>query len=177
MLAAGTLHLSGIALLAKHLTEDNHAALLAESADKSKRAIEKVIARWFPLPDVAPTIRRLPRRAVTNVPRGTCTDSAAATARESPPAAPTQPTATTPAPAPAVVPLAAARFKVQFTADEQLKEKLERASRLMRHRVPNGDLATVVDKALDLLLLKLKQLVQRLLRNSALTRSSRSSVN
>jgi hypothetical protein len=49
-------------------------------------------------------------------------------------------------------PLAPGRFKVQFTADAALKEKLELSRDLMRHAVPSGDLATILTRALDLLI-------------------------
>jgi HNH endonuclease len=52
----------------------------------------------------------------------------------------------------AIEPIAAARYKVQFTAGAELKAKLELARDLMRHSVPDGDLATIVDQALDRLI-------------------------
>ncbi len=46
-----------------------------------------------------------------------------------------------------VEPLAPARFKVQFTAGAELRDKLERLQALMRSSVPDGDLAKVIDLA------------------------------
>jgi 5-methylcytosine-specific restriction endonuclease McrA len=46
---------------------------------------------------------------------------------------------------------------VQFTASSALREKLERARSLMRHRNVDGDLAVIVERALDLLLEKLQR--------------------
>ena len=46
-----------------------------------------------------------------------------------------------------VEPLAPARFKIQFTASAELRDKLERLQALMRTSVPDGDLATVIDIA------------------------------
>jgi hypothetical protein len=63
-LRAGTLHLTGLFLLASHLTEDNAAALLAEARGKSRRQLEELIARWFPRPDVPASIEPLPATAV-----------------------------------------------------------------------------------------------------------------
>ena len=48
-------------------------------------------------------------------------------------------------------PLSPGRFKIQFTADAALKDKLELARDLLRHAVPSGDFAVIVDRALDLL--------------------------
>lgn len=49
-------------------------------------------------------------------------------------------------------PLSPGRFKVTFTANAELKQKIELARDLLRHAVPNGDLATIVARAIDLLL-------------------------
>ena len=48
-------------------------------------------------------------------------------------------------------PLSADRYKVQFTADQELKDKLDRARDLLRHANPSGDLGVIVNRALDLL--------------------------
>ena len=49
---------------------------------------------------------------------------------------------------PAVIePLAPARYKVQFTASAELRDKLERLRALMRPSVPDGDLAAIVEQA------------------------------
>jgi hypothetical protein len=55
-------------------------------------------------------------------------------------------------------PLSAGRYRVQFTADAALKEKLERARDLMRHALPSGDLAALIARSLDLLI---EQLMKR----------------
>jgi 5-methylcytosine-specific restriction endonuclease McrA len=61
-----------------------------------------------------------------------------------------------PAPAPArVEPLSESRYKMQLTVSSELREKLERATDLLRHRNPSGDLARVVEQAFDALLEKL----------------------
>ena len=59
MLADGTLHLSAASLLAPHLTPQNAHALLAEVTHMSKAQVEQLVARRFPKPDVATTIRPL----------------------------------------------------------------------------------------------------------------------
>lgn len=85
---------------------------------------------------------------------------------ESPPpvAAPMPPPA--PAPAPAIrisrpvapiVPLREDGYKVQFTASKAIVDKLDRVKEMMRHRNPKGDLATIVEAALDLLAAKLEK--------------------
>jgi len=44
------------------------------------------------------------------------------------------------------------KYKIQFTASEEFKEKLNKAKDLMRHRCQDGNLEKVFGKALDLLL-------------------------
>jgi 5-methylcytosine-specific restriction endonuclease McrA len=56
-----------------------------------------------------------------------------------------------------IEPLSEARYSVQLTASAELRDKIERATRLMRHRNPDGDLAVVFDRALDLLLAELEK--------------------
>src|SRR5262249_24898877 len=56
---------------------------------------------------------------------------------------------TAPPPVQAVVPLAPARYRVQFSAGASLEDKLTRAQALLRPRAPTGDLAEVVERALD----------------------------
>ncbi len=55
----GRLHLSAIALLAPHLTDENCESVLARAEHKSKRQVEEVVAQLAPRPDVPSTIRRL----------------------------------------------------------------------------------------------------------------------
>jgi 5-methylcytosine-specific restriction endonuclease McrA len=46
-----------------------------------------------------------------------------------------------------IEPLGSSRYKVQFTASAELRDKLERLRDLMRSSVPDGDLAAIVDAA------------------------------
>src|SRR5262245_62002891 len=62
MLEDGRLHLSAIALLSPHLTEENWERVLARAVHKSKHQIEKLVAELAPKPDVPPAIRKLPAR-------------------------------------------------------------------------------------------------------------------
>src|SRR5262245_54852909 len=60
MLGEGRFHLSGIALLSSHLTEDNCEKLLARAAYRTKRQIEELVAELAPKADAPTTIRKLP---------------------------------------------------------------------------------------------------------------------
>jgi hypothetical protein len=61
-------------------------------------------------------------------------------------------------PRPVIAPLAVDRYKITFTATEATHLKLRQARELLRHQVPDGDLAQVVDRALEALL---EQLMRR----------------
>ena len=58
-LADGRIHLTGISLLAPHLTEENAQELLAASVHKTKREIQLVLAARFPQPDLPTFIASL----------------------------------------------------------------------------------------------------------------------
>jgi hypothetical protein len=61
----------------------------------------------------------------------------------------------TPAAAPArasIEPTSEARYRIQLNASVSLKEKLELFQALVSHSVPNGDIAAVLERALDLAL-------------------------
>ena len=51
-------------------------------------------------------------------------------------------------------PLSASSYRVEFTASAELYAKLERARELSSHTLPGGELATVIERALDALIEK-----------------------
>lgn len=144
------IHLSNLVLLKDILTEENVHTLIEAIEGQTKRAVQELVARSAPKPDAPSRIRKLPdpkpaTEPVTEMP-GDDTPAAA------------KPKA--PAPAPAseqLVPLSEARHKVQFTASSALREKLEYARALMRHSHISGDLAVIVERAIDLLIAKLEK--------------------
>lgn len=54
--------------------------------------------------------------------------------------------------APAMAPLRVDRYKVQFTASQQLHDKIKQAQHLLRLHVPDGDITVILERALDLLI-------------------------
>ena len=168
MLAAGELHLSGLKLLAPVLDDANCDELLATARFKTKRDIELLLANRQARPDVPSLIRKLPQpasarpapapspqidllAAASNAESQHPENAANAAAPAHPPAS-TAPTAVPPAQSPMVHPLGADRYKVQLTASKQLHDKLRQARDLLRHELPSGDLAQVLEQALDLLI-------------------------
>jgi 5-methylcytosine-specific restriction endonuclease McrA len=139
MLGDGRFHLSGIAKLAPHLTESNRDELLARAAHKSKRQIEELIVEMKPKPDVPTVVRKLPQRR-SPAPSASRTEPV-----ELRPDGVGSQTTSTPVPQPAkpVEPLAPSRYKVQFTADAALHEKLRRLCAL----TGSPDLAAAIDQA------------------------------
>jgi len=136
LLRSGKVHLTGLRLLGPHLTEQNHREVLAQASGKSKRQIEELVAKLAPQPPVPTVIRKLPRPAQMPL------DQAAS------PALPRR------AERPTVAPLSVDTFKVQFTASRAFRDKLQQAQRLLRHRVPSGDVGQILEKAVDLLIEK-----------------------
>ena len=57
-----------------------------------------------------------------------------------------------PSPHHTLAPLGAERYKVQLTASKQLHDKLRQAQDLIRHELPSGDIAQILERALDLLI-------------------------
>ncbi|BDG10373.1 hypothetical protein [Anaeromyxobacter paludicola] len=56
-----------------------------------------------------------------------------------------------------LAPLAPERYKLQLTISRQTRDRLEEASDLLGHQLPTGDLAEVVDRALELLVRELRK--------------------
>lgn len=138
-LASGELHLTGLFLLSGHLTDDNAEQLLAEARGKSKRQLEELLARWFPRPAVPPTITPVTPEPV----QGQLSTWSGAGTPAPPPAQ---------APRPRVEPLSPESVRVEFSAHAAFRDKLEQARALLSHTVPSGDLATILERALDLLI-------------------------
>jgi hypothetical protein len=193
LLADGRLHLTGVALLAPHLTPENRDLLLKRATLKSKRQVQELIAEIAPRPDAPAVMRKLPQRETTQPPtlspgpeRGSLSVelrpdevTARTGSREQSSGAGGKPVAGreqqppksgaqlfpdgvgSPVPAvipitpaakvqlPMVEPLSPARYKVQFTASAELRNKLERLQALMRSQVPDGDLATIIEQAVS----------------------------
>ena len=141
--ADGRLHLSGVVRLAPHLTADNVDALVAEASGKSKAEIDVLLARLAPKADLPARLERVVGQQVL-VPEPP--DEAGGVVREPPRAGTGR-----------VAALAPERFALQVTIGAATQQKLLRAQALLRHQVPSGDLAEVLDRALDALLDRLER--------------------
>ena len=148
LLAEGAVHLTTVRLLGPHLTPDNHLGVLQSARGKRKGEVEEIVARLAPRPDVAPAVRKLPKPAPP--PRVVPCEEAAG-----PPPSP-HPIRSSPAPPrPAATPLSPDRYRIQFTIGTDTLEKLRLAKDLLRHAIPSGDDAAILDRALTALLAEL----------------------
>jgi 5-methylcytosine-specific restriction endonuclease McrA len=150
----GAVTVTSARMLAPHLTAANCEELLAAARHRTKREVEEIVARLRPQPDVRSAVRKLPSAAPVEEPLPCMPGVSFPQARtvdallpQAPPAVAAQD------PARAVVTaLAPERYKIQFTASRQMREKLRYAQELLRHAVPNGDIAVGFDRALGALI-------------------------
>ena len=157
-LAEGALTLTAIRLLRPLLTPANHQDLIEQARHLGKQEVQALIARLRPQPPVPSTIRKLPAlRAVTAAKDAAPLMQHAAIAAEQPVPAP----AAVAAPAarrPVVAPLSEEHYRIQVTFTRAAHDKLRRAQALLRHQVPSGDAAAVLERGLDALLKDLMKL-------------------
>jgi hypothetical protein len=162
LFAKGALHLTAIKLLGPHLRPDNYVQVLERASGKGKREIELLVAELAPKPDVPNRMRKLPEVSVTQAaapaaPTATLA-AQALSASEASVAAPSSDASRAPfaleAPRARAssTPLSPGRFKLELTAGQALHDKLQQLKDLLRHQVPDGDLAIIVERAVDLLL-------------------------
>ena len=158
MLRDGRLHLTGAALIAPFLTEANREAILARATRRTKREIEDLVAALAPRPDARSAIRKLPQggRAISTPsldegrvdPAGAMGLVPERAAREAAldPALVAHVGSSVPGTR-SVESLSPGRYRVQFTASAELRDKLERLKVLMRSEIPSGDIAEIVERA------------------------------
>jgi len=183
MLARGELHMTALRLLAPVLTTSN-VYLLNEACFKSKFEVKELIAKHFPAPDVAESMRRLPRPRSMPIgqepqlcelsqPTAVPLQLAVAPMQHAAQlAGPQQHHSIQPSGAPLLAfvppplaknkpavtaPLSEGRYSVQFTASQSLYDKLKEARDLCCDDVPNGEMATIVEQALVLLIARKKK--------------------
>ena len=161
--AEGRLHLTGVGLLAPHLTTENADDLLAAASGKTKAQVEQLLAERFPRPDLLTLVQPFttaPQREGEPAPaqvgvrettggqlapgRDGCEGASAGQL------APAQ--VPTPTPRDRVAPTAPERYAVQLTISKAMHDKLRYAQALLGHQVPAGEIAEVFDRALDALI-------------------------
>jgi hypothetical protein len=161
LLEAGTVNLTAVRLLAPHLTPENHRAVLESAHGKRTVEVREMVAKLSPQPDVPTSIRKCPAtKSATGASRN-------APSASSPHASPPPPDLLAPGPAPAhaplsrprpaaeVTPLSEDHYHLKVTISGDTVEKLRLAKDMLRHAVPSGDDAEILDRALTTLLTEL----------------------
>ena len=146
-LAEGSVNLTSLRLLAPHLTRENHQDVLESARGKRRSQVEEIVAGLWPRPDVPPSLRKLP------APKPASTPPLEPSGRVAP-AFPVW-SGLPPAPAAGVTPLSPDRYRVQVTIGGETLERLRLAKDMLRHAIPSGDDAAILDRALTALLLDL----------------------
>ena len=170
--ARGELHLSALCALGPHVNRENAAELFCLCQGKSRRRVDELLAARFPKPEVRDLIRRLPNPGrisqenevsrldstlarVTDSAQRRVTDGAAKPAQGTAAAGSSvEPEAVRKR---EPEPLATDRFGVHFTVDAEFLDLLERVRGLARHRLPNGDLMSLMRRGLEAYLRELEK--------------------
>ena len=147
--ADGRLHLSAVVLLAPYLTAENADQLLFAAGHKTKSEIEALIAARFQIPEVAADVG-----AVSSL------GSTPNAEQLSPGIVEPLPTPHAPGhvgPRAELAPVAPERIVLRLTIAASTQDKLRYAQELLGHQIPSGDLAQVLDRALDLAIAQLEK--------------------
>ena len=147
-IADGRLHVTGVLMLAPHLSSENVDAVLAAASHRSKAELEELVARLAPRPDLPARMERVPGAGDANEALELDPDPAGKPPDPDPAARPLDPDP----PPDRIRARAPDRYGLQVTIDGATRDKLVRAQALLRHRNPSGELSEVLDLALDALL-------------------------
>jgi hypothetical protein len=155
-LADGRLHLGAVCLLAAHLTPENLGDLIAAATHRTKSEIEELIARRFPRSEAMGLVQALPatlgskdvQLAPGQVEAAGREDSGALASRLAPGQVGTHAK---------LAPIAPERFELNVTIGRDTHDKLRYAQDLLGHELPSGELAQVLDRALDALIEQLEK--------------------
>ncbi len=164
-LRRGELHVTAVSLLAAQLSGESCGEWIRAARHKTAEEIKRLLADRQPKPDVADCVRRVPAPQSSG-------NAAAATASEradvpavgpdkaggNPELVSDQAVSAPIGAAPRGLlrsqtsPLGGERYRVCFTADAALHAQLQELRALMRHQVPDGNLASILGRAVALLL-------------------------
>jgi hypothetical protein len=158
----GAVTLTTVRLLGPHLTSDNCERCLDAASYKTKREVENLVASLAPQPDVTASVRRVPAARPGQAPVSEALLVPSGEPAEAVPApadrpAPTAPLATASPTRALVAPLAPERYLIRVTVSGDAHAKLRRAQDLLRHAIPNGDPAAIVERALTVLVEQLER--------------------
>ena len=168
-LAEGRLHLSGVLVLAPHLTPENLEELVAAATHKSRAEIELLLAKRLPRPDLPERLESLiasPIQERAPLSSEPVKDLQLAPGRVEP-STPARMEAPAPADQPSaparilerarLTPRSAERYALQVTISQSAYEKLRHAQALLGHQIPPGEIAPVIERALEALIAQLEK--------------------
>jgi 5-methylcytosine-specific restriction endonuclease McrA len=167
--ADGRLHLSAVGLLAPHLTTGNARELIASAARKTKSEVEQLIAERFPRTELMPMVDALPaqsRESGDELAPGQVESRGSEGAELAPgqvesrgservELAPGQ--VGNSAPRWKITPIAHRRYALHVVVGQEAIEKLRHAQALLGHQLPSGDVAPILEAALDALVRELEK--------------------
>ena len=143
-LEQGRVHLTGLRILAPHLTSENADELLSAAAHKSREGIERLLAERSPKLDVPAQVT--PVRVEGAPGHLGNSDSEGVTGARVPMHSCSR-----------VAPLSAESYAVQFTRSREADERFRYAQDLLGDGVAPHDIAEVYDRAIKLLIEKLQK--------------------
>src|SRR6187401_2187744 len=104
---SGRIHLTGLFVLSRYVTPENADELLGEACGKSRSELQHLLARLFPRPDVAERIAPIAGLGAGGAVTGLGAGADEFRGRTEP--------------------LSASRYRVEFTASSEFRDKLDRA--------------------------------------------------
>ena len=155
----GRLNLTAVLMLAPHLTPSNADELVAAARDKTCFELQVVLAERFPRPDLPERLSAIAPPEPTPMPAGEFDLLAAkrveATFPDQPvhrhdPSVALLAAKRVEGPRPRMTPLAPQRYGFQFTADQETRELYDDVRALLSHQLPNGEMALVFKRALEM---------------------------
>jgi hypothetical protein len=171
--ADGRLHLTAVVMLAPHLTRGNAGELIAAATHRSKAGVEQLLAERFPRPDLPEQVTAVPapvpgaelvpepvtspgtsERQLVPEPVGSQGSEPKLDPGQVERAVPERVESRA---AQRLAPLAPQRYALQLTVSQETHDKLRYAQELLGHQLPSGDLAQILDQALDALICQLEK--------------------
>src|SRR5439155_26062502 len=150
-LADGRLHLTAVCLLAPHLTVENAESLMEAATRRRKAEIEELLARLFPKPGLPAMVSAIPAM-VGSIPAMIPEHAPAHVGDVLHQHAPGHVEDVRPD-----CKAAPESFLLNLTSGKSTRDKLRYAQDLLSHAVPSGDVAQVLDQALDALIVELEK--------------------
>jgi len=165
-LAEGRLHLSAVCLLTSHLTAANAKELIEAGTHKGRSEIERWLAQRLPQPDAlrlddgvypVPSEQLVPSSVAGS--ESACdpeAEGALAAGSRAPGKLASGPVEVA-SPPTRLSPLSPERYTIQVTILRATHDKLRHAQALLGHSIPSGDVASVLDRALDSLIAQIER--------------------